>query len=73
MIPSIPIFSVISTAFVLHGVTIAALGPTNEDFNTSNSIFGWFAKSHDNLVTVSLLSGFGAWTANTFLVAFPKK
>ena len=73
MTPSIPIFSQISTAFVLQGVIIAARGPINEDFKTSNSIFGWFAKSHDNLVTESLLSGFGAWTANTFLAAFPKK
>ena len=51
-------FWVISTAFVLQGVIIAARGPTKVDLSVVCSIFGWSPKSHCSLAMVSVVNSF---------------
>ena len=51
-------FWVISTAFVLQGVIIAARGPTKFEFSVVSSIFGWSPKSHCSLEIVSGVKSF---------------
>ena len=53
-----PIFWVISTAFVLQGVIIAALGPTKKASIDTSSIFGALANSHVNLEIVFAVNSF---------------
>ena len=73
MMPLIPIFWVISTALVLQGVIIAALGPTKNVSIDVSSIFGWLANNQVNLETVVAVNSFVVWTAYTLLSLFPKK
>ena len=70
-------FWVISTAFVLHGVTIAARGPTKKSAvfvdKADFSILGWLPKSHDNFFMFSSEIFLWVWTAKTVFSTFPKK
>ena len=47
--PFMPMFCVISTALVLHGVTISRRGPTQVPRNVSCAVC-WASKSHSNLL-----------------------
>ncbi len=53
-------FWVISTAFVLQGVIMAARGPTKKASNDACSIFGWLPNNHTNLEVVSVDNSFVA-------------
>ena len=73
MIPSIPIFWVISTALVLQGVIIVARGPIKKSVRTDFFILGALANSQFNFEIVSAESSFCDCTAKTVEFSFPKK
>ena len=54
----IPIFCVISTALVLQGVIIAALGPIKKASIVVAAILGSLANSHVNLEIVVAVNSF---------------
>ena len=59
MMPEIPIFSVISTAFVLHGVIIVDLGPIKKasiDATISLDSFETSSEQENNHVNLALYS-----------------
>ena len=71
-IPSIPIFCVISTALVLHGVIMVARGPIKLPETAVLSMTGASPKSHCNFILFSSEIVEEHSTTKTFCVGSPK-
>ena len=72
-IPVSPMFWVISTALVLHGVIISLRGPINQPFNVEAGRSSALSKSHDNFLVSSAEKLWSAWTAIMFWTEVLKK
>ena len=66
-------FWVISTAFVLQGVIIEALGPIKKSAIADCFICGVLPKSHCSFWSLCIEISEVVWTAKTLVVRSPKK
>ena len=66
-------FWVISTAFVLHGVTMVARGPIKKSVKTDSSILGWLPNNHFSFFIFLVEIAADVWTVKTVFFTSPKK